>query len=253
MKTLDQGFGAIGLLLLAAALSLLLTIGIPISVSRDSIELKDWLGFAGNVLGAFVALLAAIVAWQAVQRQISVQREANLLDILTREEDRIENDVRACDAVIELMWDACLILTEGDRRRPSMMNDGLIKLGISANQVLTRTLVQSKLPPISSAHIGTTTVIALSQVKKALEDCVKFEYRRDESFAGLRATLQEKLAEEASKSILFAVNRLSDEISMLNQERNQLSKTAQRYRERIATALTEFDTVTKLKPPHSPQ
>jgi hypothetical protein len=100
MRNLDQGVGIIGLLALASALALLLTIGIPIAVSKEAVELKDWLGFAGNVLGAFVALLAAVIAWRAVQRQITVQREANLLDILTREEDRLEQELFAIEVCI---------------------------------------------------------------------------------------------------------------------------------------------------------
>jgi hypothetical protein len=100
MRNLDQGVGIIGLLALASALALLPTIGIPIAVSKEAVELKDWLGFAGNVLGAFVALLAAVIAWRAVQRQITVQREANLLDILTREEDRLEQELFAIEVCI---------------------------------------------------------------------------------------------------------------------------------------------------------
>ncbi|KJC47327.1 hypothetical protein UB31_18915 [Bradyrhizobium sp. LTSP849] len=90
LMKLDQGLGIIGLLVLATALALLLTIGIPISVSKDSVELKDWLGFAGNVMGAFVTVVAAAIAWKAVQRQIASQHVATQLGVMTREEDRIE-------------------------------------------------------------------------------------------------------------------------------------------------------------------
>ncbi|MET4071544.1 hypothetical protein ABID58_006358 [Bradyrhizobium sp. S3.2.6] len=84
----DQGLGVIGLLVLATVLALLLTLGIPIAVSKDTVELKDWLGFAGNVLGACVTLLAAVIAWRAVQAQIASQRDAMLLEVTAREENR---------------------------------------------------------------------------------------------------------------------------------------------------------------------
>jgi hypothetical protein len=32
-------------------------------VSKEATELKDWLGFVGNVLAAFFTLIAAVIAW----------------------------------------------------------------------------------------------------------------------------------------------------------------------------------------------
>ncbi|MGJ4947473.1 hypothetical protein [Bradyrhizobium sp. HKCCYLS20291] len=86
----DQGLGALGLIGLALALTVLVTVGAPVAASRTTLELKDWLGFAGNILSALVTLIAAYVAWRAVQAQIGTQRDANLLGVLFREEDRIE-------------------------------------------------------------------------------------------------------------------------------------------------------------------
>ncbi|KJC36493.1 hypothetical protein [Bradyrhizobium sp. LTSP857] len=67
----DLGPYAVGLLLLTVALSLVFSIGVPVFIS------EAWLGFTGNVLGAFMTLAAAVFAWTAVQRQIGVQHEAN--------------------------------------------------------------------------------------------------------------------------------------------------------------------------------
>lgn len=85
---IDPGAGAIALLLLATALAVLLTTAVPITVSKDAVELKDWLGFAGNVLGAGVTLLAAVIAWHAVQRQIDAQ-------FRTAEQERLRKEFAA--------------------------------------------------------------------------------------------------------------------------------------------------------------
>jgi hypothetical protein len=84
MMKLDQGAGAIGLLVLATAFALLLTIGIPITISENGLKLSDFLSFSGNVLGACVTVIAAVIAWRAVQSQIVSQREATIFGILTR-------------------------------------------------------------------------------------------------------------------------------------------------------------------------
>ncbi|UGA45997.1 hypothetical protein HU230_0008145 [Bradyrhizobium quebecense] len=84
-------------------MAVVLTTAIPITVSKEGLELKDWLGFAGNVLAAFVALIAAIIAWYAVQDQIAAQRDATLLGVMMREEDRLEGDFQACGVGVEFL------------------------------------------------------------------------------------------------------------------------------------------------------
>lgn len=73
MGKFDHGLGAIGALSLTAALAVLLTAGIPILLAGDPLKVSDWLGFAGSFAGAMVALIAAVIAWRAVQRQIETQ------------------------------------------------------------------------------------------------------------------------------------------------------------------------------------
>jgi hypothetical protein len=46
-----------------------------INVAKEGSR-TDWLGFTGSVIGAVVALIAAIIAWFAVQQQIEAQRFA---------------------------------------------------------------------------------------------------------------------------------------------------------------------------------
>jgi hypothetical protein len=96
----DQGLGVIGLIALALALTVLVIVGAPIAASRTTLELKDWLGFAGNILSALVTLIAAYIAWRAVQSQIGTQQDATLLVLINREEDRV-------DAQIPTLVDLC--------------------------------------------------------------------------------------------------------------------------------------------------
>lgn len=73
MKKFDQGVGAIGLIVLAAVLASLLVTAMPLVKSEPPAHTSDWLGFAGGVVGGLMTLVAAVVAWVAVQRQIHAQ------------------------------------------------------------------------------------------------------------------------------------------------------------------------------------
>lgn len=125
----DPGPRAVGLILLALALAALLTVGVPISVSKDTIEVKDWLGFAGNILGAIVTLIAAWIAWRAVQRQITAQRDATLLGVISREEDRLEAELHVIDTCIALVDE----LTTSTASTVSSEVSRLHTLGFSTN------------------------------------------------------------------------------------------------------------------------
>jgi hypothetical protein len=89
MREIDQGIGAVGLLGLACALVVLLTTGLPLVLSPDALKLSDLYGFAGSILGSLVTLLAAFLAWRAVQKQIALQREQMLIGVLMREDERL--------------------------------------------------------------------------------------------------------------------------------------------------------------------
>jgi hypothetical protein len=68
------GLTPIAVLSLSAVLAALLVVGIPILLAPEPVKVSDWLGFGGAVVGAFVTLAAAIIAWRAVQAQIETQR-----------------------------------------------------------------------------------------------------------------------------------------------------------------------------------
>lgn len=59
-----------GLLVLFALLGVLLCVSLPVIKAEGAVRVSDWLGFAGNVVGALFAMIAAGVAWVAAQRQI---------------------------------------------------------------------------------------------------------------------------------------------------------------------------------------
>ncbi|MDD1534604.1 MULTISPECIES: hypothetical protein [unclassified Bradyrhizobium] len=145
MKNWDQGLGAIGLIVLAAALTALISIGVPISVSKDTVELKDWLGFAGNILGAFGTLMAAFIAWNAVQQQIRVARAAQLLEVTAREEDRIETELLAIGIIKEKADPVAGTLRLVLRDRYGLLADELEEYELSENRHQMATNLRSKL------------------------------------------------------------------------------------------------------------
>jgi hypothetical protein len=79
------GLTPIWLLIFALVLGLLVTILGPIVVAPDPVKLSDWLGFAGSFAGAMVTLIAAAIAWRAVQNQI---HQAESAMIRTRQSEQ---------------------------------------------------------------------------------------------------------------------------------------------------------------------
>ena len=75
-----------------------------INVAKEGSR-TDWLGFAGSVIGAGVALIAAIIAWFAVQQQISAQR----LEAEQRRTEEIEKTERQ---QAEAKFAARIVLTQ---------------------------------------------------------------------------------------------------------------------------------------------
>lgn len=163
---LDHGLGAIGLIALAVALTALLSIGIPISVSKETVELKDWLGFAGNILGAAVTLAAAFIAWTAVQSQIKAQRDAFILDVTAREEDRLEAELATLYALADVTVQVVRAeLEHNPEECLKILNDA----GIYAEELATRNALQSKTGgPIAAMNFG-VLVHKLTSVARAAE------------------------------------------------------------------------------------
>lgn len=171
----DQGLGTIGLLVLATALALLLTIGIPITVSKETVELKDWLGFAGNVLGAFVTVIAAGFAWKAVQRQIASQDVATKLGVMTREEGRIEEALPGLRDAVQFASGFLIYRTlQGfDGVVEAFQSDGFGVLGSTYSKD-----VESALPSTD----GATRL----RVEHALYKCYRWAMHTEATMQGIR-------------------------------------------------------------------
>ncbi|WP_316174409.1 hypothetical protein [Bradyrhizobium sp. SZCCHNRI1073] len=69
----------------------------------------DWLGFTGSVIGALVALIAAVIAWTAIQNQISADERRAKADrvevdnLLQGEMERIAEALAAIWRVLEVI------------------------------------------------------------------------------------------------------------------------------------------------------
>lgn len=124
-KNADQGFGAGGMVVLAAALAFLLATGIPSVLPGRIISPGEWLAFSGSIFTGLVAILAAAAAWTAVQRQIRVQRDQSMLDLLVREEERLEATLAGLEelmAIIDRIADAMsLTIKDGRLKRVSAL------------------------------------------------------------------------------------------------------------------------------------
>jgi hypothetical protein len=70
------GLSPLWLISLAMVLGTLIVVMLPVSIATgDNVKSSDWIGFSGSVLSGAITLLAAVIAWFAVQRQISAQED----------------------------------------------------------------------------------------------------------------------------------------------------------------------------------
>ena len=78
---------------------------IPVFIGA-SIKSSDWIGFAGNVVAGTMTLVAAMVAWVAVQKQIAIQKKIadgqgalQRFLIFQQQLETFEGDLRLTDIV----------------------------------------------------------------------------------------------------------------------------------------------------------
>ncbi|WP_316200431.1 MULTISPECIES: hypothetical protein [unclassified Bradyrhizobium] len=129
-------------MVLAVVLTALVTIGAPVAVSQTTLELKDWLGFAGNILAAIGTLAAAWIAWRAVQRQIRVQQDAVIIGMASREEDRLEAEAQAIEGCLGLL-EAVIDITEKETD-PFVRTRMLAQFGLSKSKIEVRSAIAIK-------------------------------------------------------------------------------------------------------------
>jgi hypothetical protein len=85
------------IIVLATMVAAFLPIGVAY-IFKNDIRPADWIGFAGSIVTAGVALWAAMMAWNAVQQQIKVATDQFRASERLREEERINqsiSDIRA--------------------------------------------------------------------------------------------------------------------------------------------------------------
>jgi hypothetical protein len=69
-----SGLSPVWLISLAMVLGTAIVVLLPASIAGgDAIKTSDWIGFAGNVVAGAMTIVAALVAWVAVQKQIGAQ------------------------------------------------------------------------------------------------------------------------------------------------------------------------------------
>jgi hypothetical protein len=84
------GLSPLWLLALAIILGVFIVVAIPISITTgDSIKSSDWIGFSGSVAAGAMTLIAAALAWFAVQRQIQAQLEADARAVQRLQQEQI--------------------------------------------------------------------------------------------------------------------------------------------------------------------
>jgi hypothetical protein len=74
---MDKGLASLSVLAFFTVLAILLGVGLPVIQSEAALKVSDWLGFAGNIIAAVLAAVAATVAWFAAQRQIKQATRQN--------------------------------------------------------------------------------------------------------------------------------------------------------------------------------
>jgi hypothetical protein len=230
----DQGLGAAGLILLAVVLSVLLTVGIPIVVSRDAVELKDWLGFAGNVLGAGVALLAAAIAWRAVQSQIAAQQEATLLGVLTREEDRLETELRDLDGYGVFLSNV-LTLSKSYASDPAGCITALRNLGLGSSAAKTFELLRR----VGGSNFNSVIAIFIEGELSALTDAIgDLANLRSQRNTGLQ--VPESDFDETKARVESARKRVDERVDLILDRTGEIGRLRSEYRQRIERGLGEI-------------
>lgn len=72
----SSGLSPVWLIALAMVLGTTIVVLLPASIaSGDPIKASDWIGFAGNVVAGVMTVIAALIAWVAVQKQIGAQQK----------------------------------------------------------------------------------------------------------------------------------------------------------------------------------
>jgi hypothetical protein len=111
-----SGLSPLWLISFAMLLGCTIVVLIPATIAMgDAIKSSDWIGFAGNVVAGAMTLIAAVLAWFAVQRQIKAQEKAEGRATERLAEDRrVEQD--------NAKYAAKIVLTQTIHAAAAVMN-----------------------------------------------------------------------------------------------------------------------------------
>jgi hypothetical protein len=105
MNKVDMpGLSPLWLVILAMTLGTTIVVLMPAAIATgDQIKTQDWIAFAGNVLSGAMTLLAGTMAWFAVQKQISADKEIARLD-QTEAWEVVKDDLGDIVSRINVFW-----------------------------------------------------------------------------------------------------------------------------------------------------
>lgn len=211
MKDYDHTIGVIVLAGIACIASVVFAAGIPLLLEAEKVKLSDWLGFAGNILGGGVALVAATIAWKAVRQQTDAQREQMTLGAVLHQKTDVDREiivVTACETILRKLQQ---ILMDSDTAAEYQLQ--LIGLGFSCDwDQLVR-----KIAADANCDIANQNVMTVSQpiftVMVVLDGMYSTEANHF-AFA-IRAKCFETF-NEAAKELCVRRSQLREQQQMLN-------------------------------------
>jgi hypothetical protein len=170
------GLSPLWLIVLAMVLGTFIVVIVPVSIATgDNIKSSDWIGFSGSVLAGAIALLAALLAWFAVQRQIAAQEDAEKRAAARLAEQRDADMANAKEA-------ATIVLTHPVHAVAAVMNvteqylEAHPKETVRGNGLLrdpgkvsvAATVVKPKLDKVMAQLIATMSNFAVAEAWKDL-------------------------------------------------------------------------------------
>jgi hypothetical protein len=200
---------------------------VPATLASEQIKWSDWLGFAGNIVGAGAALFAAAVAWRAVQRQIeaqrdsiAAQRDSTVFSLLSREEDRLLRELHGLNQCEQMYDDVIRALGKpfvpGSPDGKGAFADyhaAVIELGYGASFAIVEAKVKARLSGSLEPYQETRIVRMIRAVFIESE-----KYSRTETNGALHETTKRNW----SRSLMMAGayrDNVREEISRLSEKR----------------------------------
>jgi hypothetical protein len=201
----------------------------PFLTATEKGNPADWIGFAGNFAAGVMTLIAAALAFWAVQQQIQAQREGEArrieIDIISREEERMEALLPGLEGALDLLID----LDNGfaiEGLRTALQSRGLLLSDINDLQ----SEIGKRLPTTDAS-----TRFRIAQSLKSLVSCIS-DFDRAEYYMLNPDDLAERTPEKRVAA-QWAVNAASNSVKSAKSDFDRLLKAiydrANLFRERL--------------------